>query len=859
MVKDNKRDKMILIDGNSLLNRAFFATPVFTTRSGLPTNGVFGFIKLTTKIISDLKPKYMVVAFDLHAPTFRHLMYDSYKAGRKGMPEELRVQVPVLKDCLSLMNIKICELEGYEADDIIGTLSRKFNVHSIIYTGDRDSYQLVNENTDVYFTKRGVTDLLQLTSENFSSETGLSPSQIIDLKSLMGDQSDNIPGVPGIGEKTAKELLANYHDLDNVYAHLDEITGATNKKLTNGRESAFMSKKLATIDVNVPIAVSLDDCRVPEKFSLQVKHKFEELEFKTFLGMDLFVAQSETNVDNVVNDEIDAIIYKNTDERDSFYDRIEQTEIIYVVLKDALYLFVDGREHIFPIKKNLLETGFFIEDFAPLFKLLFGDARKTVVTYGAKELMHEVNFAVSDFSAHFEDVSLMRYLVDSTDKEEDIDDLIAFEHLPKDKKAYSLSRLYSLYSKRMEEENCLSLYREIELPLTEVLYSMEEEGVCVEESVIHALSSKYDKELKDLSAAIFEMAGETFNINSPAQLGSILFDKMKLKGGKKGRNGKYSTGAEVLEKLAPESEFVRLVLRYRQVQKLKSTYLDGMFPLIVDGKIHTTYTQTVTSTGRLSSVNPNLQNIPVRTSEGRELRKLFVASKGNVLLDADYSQIELRLLAHFSGCKELIQAYNEGQDIHALTASQVFDIPLKDVTPENRRRAKAINFGILYGMSAFGLSQKIGSGVSEAKEYIDRYFERYSDVKKYMEENVEKAKKDGYTTTFTGRKRIINELKSSNYAVRSFGERAAMNMPLQGSSADVIKIAMIHVYRKLKEKGLRAKLILQVHDELIIDCPLEEKEVASSILKEEMENAVKFRVPLVAEVCSGNNWYEAKE
>lgn len=856
---DKNKETLVLIDGNSLLNRAFYATPVFMTRDGVPTNGILGFIKLMLKIIKDIKPEYMVVTFDLHAPTFRHLMYDGYKAGRKKMPDELRVQVPILKECLSAMKICICEKEGFEADDLIGTLSKKFNVHSIIYTGDRDSYQLVSETTDVYYTKRGVSDILHLTVKNFTEITELIPRQIIDLKSLMGDKSDNIPGVTGVGEKSAMELIKTYDNLDNIYSHIDEIKGALNKKLNACKEQAFMSKTLATIKVDVPLDMSLADCTVPNKFSAEVRQKFVELEFKTLLSMDIFDdVTDDKKTESITDEKIEIKIFSEDEDLNEFYESLDGADIISADFEKELRLYFYNTEYVFPVKENFFDVGFMADSLSELLKRVFSNSDRKLIVYKSKELRHKLSLFSVDFIAETEDVSLMKYLVEYTGKDEELEFILDYYRLAQDKKAYGLYKVYQIYKDKISEENALHLYRDIERPLSKILYDMENNGVCIAEDKIPAFEKKYNDELSELSKEIYSLAGETFNINSPSQLGVVLFEKLNLENGKKGKNGRYSTNVEVLEKLAPDNEIVRLVLRYRQIQKLKSTYIDGIKTLILNGKIHTTYNQTITATGRLSSINPNIQNIPVRNSEGRELRKLFVASEGNILIDADYSQIELRLLAHFSGCKELIEAYNNDEDIHSLTASQVFNVPIENVTPEMRRNAKAVNFGIIYGISSFGLAKDLNISVSNAQNYINKYFESYSDVKEYMEENVAKAKQHGYITTFTGRKRVINELKSSNYNVRSFGERAAMNMPLQGSSADIIKIAMINVYNRLKNEGLKAKLILQVHDELVIDCPLNEKEEVAEILKYEMENAVKLLVPLTVEVNFGQNWFEAK-
>ena len=856
-------EKFVLIDGNSLLNRAYYATPVFTTKDGLPTNGIFGFIKLMLKIISDKKPAYMAVAFDLHAPTFRHQMYDGYKAGRKPMPDELAVQMPILKDVLKIMGIHICELQGYEADDVIGTLSRKFDVHSYIYTGDRDSYQLVNDRVNVCYTRKGVSDLLELSADNFRDEIGLEPLQIIEEKALMGDKSDNIPGIAGIGEKSALTLLQKYHDLDGIYAHLDEITGALHKKLSEGKESAYFSKNLATIDLNVPLDVSLNECLIKMPFPNALREKFAELEFKSLVTKNIFTEEEEetpqNDVEDAQTDNVEEVLCE------SIFTAIEavkgKTVSVYWTENTFRFCPIDVlplKEYCVPIKTGLLDVGVYEYELEPLLKAIFDDNRK-LIAYNVKAILHRLQSFDLTFNGSYEDVGILKCIADGLSNSDDLDFCIHYYALSEKLKAYALYWLFKHYTSALNPEET-KLYYDVELPLIAVLFDMEREGVCVDISTLNALSARYNSEINQLIEKIYDLAGERFNVNSTQQLGKILFEKLKIAtGAKKTKESKsYKTTAEELEKYVDNHEIVRHLLRYRKIQKINSTYIEGLKPLIYNGKVHTTYSQINTQTGRLSSLNPNLQNIPIRTDEGRELRKLFTATEGNVLIDADYSQIELRLLAHFSGCKELIQAYCEEKDIHSITASQVFETPLEAVTPAMRRDAKAVNFGIIYGISAFGLSNDLNISTKKAQEYINRYFETYSDVKEYMTQNVENAKKDGYICTLLGRRRIINELKSANYNVRSFGERAAMNMPLQGSSADIIKIAMINVFKKLKDGGFKAKLVLQVHDELIIDCPQNEADTVAKILKEEMENAVQLSVPLTVEVGVGENWFMTK-
>ena len=848
-------DKLVLIDGNSLLNRAFYATPVFSTRDGRPTNAIFGFIKLLFKVLSDVKPQYLIVAFDLKAPTFRHKMFDGYKATRKPMPDELAAQVEPLKELLAEMHIAMCSKEGLEADDIIGTLSNKFDVHSYIYTGDRDSYQLVDEKTDVCFTRKGVSDLIKLNAGNFRAEVGLDPAQIVDLKALMGDKSDNIPGVPGIGEKTARGLIEKYGSLDGVYANLGEIKGAVKTKLEDNRQSAYLSYKLAKIDRNCDIDIDISVCTPPQRFSAAVKKMFSAFEFRSLLKEDIFeevngAEEGSVNYPELIKDS----------SAEQFFDAAKAADGRYfVVFGDCcLHVWFGKEEHELSLSASLLDDYLDHGQFVSCLKFLFSDDTNTVIIDDFKSAMHSLAGFGVECRCKFEDLSLIVYLCGESGGET-LKKLCGNRMLDYNYRAFCVGMLYEEYKKSLEESGCMRLYEEIEKPLVKVLYDMETEGVTVSSDELEKLGKKYSAIIAELTAEIHADCGCEFNINSPSQLGEVLFEKLGLKSGKRGRNGKYSTNADILEKLAEENPVAGKVLRFRFYQKLLSTYIDGMRPFIgKDGLIHTTYNQTITATGRLSSANPNLQNIPVREEEGKELRKVFIPRSGNVFIDADYSQIELRLLAHFSGCKELIQAYNEGKDIHSITASQVFGVAPEDVTPKMRREAKAVNFGIIYGISEYGLARNLGIPFSTAKEYLERYFATYSAVKDYMNANVEFAREHGYVSTLTGRRRFIPELKSANVNIRQFGERAAMNMPLQGSSADIIKIAMINVERRLQSEGLHAKLILQVHDELVLDCPLEEKDRAAELLQHEMENAVKLEVPLTVEVHSGNNWYDAK-
>jgi len=729
-------DKLVLIDGNSLLNRAFYATPMFSTASGQPTNAIFGFIKLLFKIFSDLKPKYIIVAFDLKAPTFRHKMFEGYKATRSPMPEELASQVKPLKSLLSAMNIAICEKEGYEADDIIGTLSRSFDVHSYIYTGDRDSFQLVNDTTDVYFTKRGVSDLLKLSADNFESEVGLKPAAIVDLKALMGDKSDNIPGVFGVGEKSARSLLEQYGTLDGVYENIDAIKSASlRQKLAQNKDAAYLSYELATINCACDVDIKLENCKVPQTYSKEVKSLFAQFEFRSLMNLDIFSGDGVAASDK--EDYPETRNFKSLSEMDGVLG--SEGEFFIDIQDSTAKIYANGIQYAVEYQRTddlLCELSFV--SFLDSLRKVFSNSKNKVVLYDYKEFLHSVSDLNFEIKCEVEDLSVLKYLTDYNEKSNTLRDLCAVKGYDSAYSAYLMSKFYREYCEILQKDGTTSLYYDIEKPLINVLYEMESAGVKVDIAQIDVLGKKYEQKITQLKEKIFEICGCSFNLNSPSQLGEVLYEKLGLKLGKKSKNGKYSTSADVLEKLADENEVVRLILDYRQFQKLYSTYIEGFKPLICrsDNLVHTTYNQTVTTTGRLSSTNPNLQNIPVREDEGRELRKVFIPREGNVFIDADYTQIELRLLAHFSGCKELIDAYAHDKDVHAVTASQVFGVPLEEITPKMRREAKAVNFGIIYGISDFGLARNLNIDVKTARQYIEKYFLQYSAVKEYMESNV---------------------------------------------------------------------------------------------------------------------------
>ena len=850
--------KLLLIDGNSLINRAFYAMPLLTTKDGKFTNGVYGFLTMFFKALSEIKPDYAAVAFDLKAPTFRHKMFDGYKATRHPMPDELRPQIPLLKEVLSLMNIRIVEKEGFEADDIIGTLAKKTDLKTVIITGDRDSFQLVDKTIEVHFTRRGITDVDVLNIDNFKEKTGINPNQVIDLKSLMGDSSDNIPGVNGVGEKTAKSLISEFGSMQGVYENIDKISGKLHDKLVSGKDSAKLSYTLATIDVDCPVATDLSLMKVPKTFSSEVKAKFVELEFKSLYGKaELFDDNAGAKAES-----FDAVTCEKVIAKDLISPEFLATaEKIAVCITEKSVNLSDGKtEFVYPIAETLLGDGFSRSAVINVIKDLFTGEKK-LVAFDKKELRHVLQGYGVELKSFCDDVSIMKYLTDYTGKAETLSDVLNGYNLSADTPSFSLLIAYERLLPKLKEEQVEKLYRDVELPLSDVLFDMETAGFKVDFNALNAIGERYTKTALDLEKQIRDYADEpNLNVNSPRQLGEVLFEKLKIGKGKKTKTG-YSTGADALEALEDSHPIVPLILQYRKVQKLNSTYVEGFKPLIDrrTGLIHTSFNQTTTSTGRLSSKEPNLQNIPVREEEGRELRKFFVPkSSDRILISADYSQIELRLLAAFSGAKGLVDAFNAEKDIHAATAAKVFGVPQNKVTREMRSSAKAVNFGIIYGISEFGLAKNLKISPFKAKGYIDAYFAEYPEVKEYMNKNVAFARETGYATTMLGRRRYIREIHSSNYNLRQFGERAAMNMPLQGSSADIIKLAMLNVAERLKKEHLKSELILQIHDELIIDAFIDEKEQVQKLLKEEMENAVKLAVPLTVSVGLGKTWFDAK-
>lgn len=847
--------RLVLLDSNSLINRAFYALPPLTTADGRPSNAVFGYTTMLMKIIKDLEPTHIVATFDLPAPTFRKELYTEYKATRKPMPEDLAMQMPMLKELLRSMQINIVELAGFEADDVIGTLAKKCDYETVIVTGDRDSLQLVSDSTRVWLTKRGITEIIEYTPEKLKEE-GLLPSQIIDLKSLMGDSSDNIPGIPGVGEKTARSLLERYNSLEGVYEHASELRGKLKEKVEENKELAYLSYKLATIDTAVPIEYEEEKSILKLPFSSKVRDVMTDFGFLSLVNkLEFCDSKDDSIIDTVKVAERFKIKVNDMNKLEKLIQILSVSDGFAFVYDGNIHIGLDkSEEYEINLQSNVLETGLDYGEVMEALKSVLENKDINKYVYDLKTLWHQLGGKLILGGI---DISVKGYLADANLNYKNLEAMITANGMDKEYPALSLMLLNERYDAVLAKFELISLYEDLEMPLIEVLYDMEKEGFRLDVQLMNELGAKYTGELTQLTEQIYTLAGEKFNINSPSQLGRILFEVLRLKTGKKTKKG-YSTNVEVLMSLRNDHPIVDMVLRYREISKLLNTYIDGFRPLLIDGRIHTVFKQTVTATGRLSSTEPNLQNIPVRKSEGRELRKMFVASEGCKLLCADYSQIEMRLLAHMSGDEVLIDAFNNNDDIHAITAAKAYNVPLDMVTSDMRRSAKAVNFGIIYGISSFGLANDIGTSPARAKEFIDKYFATYPKVKGYLDSNIAYAKEHGYVRSMSGRVRFIPELKSANYVTRNFGERIAMNMPLQGSASDIIKSAMIRINRELSEGGYKARLVLQVHDELIIDCPMEEVEKVKEILGRCMSDAVKLKVSLKADVSEGYNWFEAK-
>ena len=848
-------DTFVIIDGNSLMHRAFHALPPLSNADGVYTNAVFGFLSMLFKVVGDEQPRYLAVAFDLHGPTCSHKDYSEYKAGRKPTAPELRPQFGLVRECLEKMGVKILTCPTFEADDILGTLARRCEeagIPALLVTGDRDSMQLVTKTSNVLYTRRGVSDVVRYTPEKVLEDFGVTPAQIPDLKGLMGDASDNIPGIPGIGEKTAIKLLSAYGTLENALDHAEaDLKGKQREKMIDGRMSGLMSKKIATITRYVPLDdVTLEDCRLGDMRG--VLPLFEQLGLKTLTVrlLQLSGLRAEENAPAAPQiawqDERQLLSEAEISTFISALPTDARTALL--MREDGVSLAAEnGAQALIPYAQGLLGGGLDPLCAAKALAPLLTGARPLIL-WNAKRLKTEFASWGLPVTAVFDDDQIMQYLLAPQNGKYEAPE-----------NAAALLQQTLSDERALDEQEMTKLYREIELPLLSTLYDMERDGFLVDCDELNRLGAQYDQQIAELKDEIFSLCGVApFNLNSPQQLGSVLFDTLGLPAKKKTARG-YSTDAETLNELAELHPAVDKILLYRQVAKLKSTYIDGLLRLTGrDGRIHTWFDQTIAATGRISSSEPNLQNIPVRTPMGREIRRAFIAPAGSVLVDADYSQIELRLLAHLSGDEAMCEAFTLGQDIHARTAAEVYGVPLDEVTPQMRSSAKAVNFGIVYGISDFGLASNLHISRKEAAEFISRYFARYPAIHRFMDACVSQGKAEGYSVTMYGRRRPLPELSSPNYNRRQFGERAAMNTPVQGAAADIIKIAMNAVHDELKASGLTAKLILQVHDELIVEAPEEEREQVETLLRRCMENAASLRVPLIADVHSGRSWYDTK-
>ena len=899
-------DNFVLIDGNSIMNRAFYGimgSKMLTTRDGKYTNAVYGFLAILFKLIEDTNPKYMAVAFDLKAPTARHKLYEGYKANRKGMPDELAEQMPLIKEILRAMNIDIVEKEGYEADDVLGTLSRygeKQGLHVTILSGDRDTFQLATDNVTIRIprTKGGKTET-DLFDRNKILETyGIEPKQLIEVKGLQGDSSDNIPGVPGIGEKTALSLIQKYGSIENLYDKVekneDDLKGKQREKIKDNKELAELSKTLGTINLEVPIEDTLEQFKVEEWDKEKVLKLFKELNFNRYIERFHLTGEKEDSQEETykidfktVEKSIEEVInIVKAQKRMTFYLQTETEEVPENIIKEkitGMSLYNRQTQEAYYIKltqEKIVKLKDIFED---------ADIKKTSINLTKVYiLLKQADITLDGIE---NDISIGAYILNPTNNkldlknlamqylELDIEEYIGEEDsqkqmtlfeendIQKDKKtsekytlyAYVIEKINTMILQKLKETNSFDLYTNIDMPTVEVLSSMQWNGMYVDEQELSSFGEELTSQIEVLTKVIHEMAGEEFNINSTKQLGEILFEKMKLPVIKKTKNG-YSTDVDVLEKLKREDPIIGKILEYRQLMKLNSTYVEGLKPFInpKTKRIHSFFHQTITATGRISSTEPNLQNIPTRFELGKRVRKVFKPEEGKVYIDADYSQIELRVLAHISEDKHMIEAFKNNEDIHKQAASKVFKTPIDEVTKEQRSNAKAVNFGIVYGISDFGLAEQLGISRKRAKQYIDEYLTEYAGIKEFMENIIEKTKEKGYVETLFHRRRYVPELNSKNYMVRQFGNRVAMNTPIQGTAADIMKIAMINVYKELKKRGLEAKIILQVHDEMMIEAPENEKEEVKEIMKKEMESAIQLKIPLVAEISEAKNWYDCK-
>ncbi|HCC04653.1 MAG TPA: DNA polymerase I [Clostridiales bacterium] len=905
----NKR--LLLIDGNSIMNRAFYGIMgnKMLSSNGKYTNAVYGFLAILFKNLEDLNPDYIAVSFDLKAKTERHKLYERYKANRHGMPEELAQQMPMIKEVLKAMNIDIVEMEGYEGDDILGTLSKygeKQNLDVTILSGDRDTFQLATDKVTIRIprTKQGKTETDEYDRKKVIEEYGLEPKALIEVKGLQGDTSDNIPGVPGIGPKTAISLIQKYGTIENLYKSIeegtDDLKGKNKESIIENKDMAFLSRTLGEINVNVPIEDTLEELKTEEWDRAKVLELFREWNFKRFIerfNLEDEQPSNNTNIDlanlfkiekNATIEEVEQFI--NNQKRIIFYLGLEDDlnpELIIKSKVTSISIYNNENNTVYSIKNtqndfnNFLKRVFENNEIEKLGYELSNvyiilkqmgitiNNMKYDITVGAYILDPSIGkYLIDGLIEQYLNLSVSNYLAQNGINEENSKQITLFDSTENQKEdisyknalyVYAIGKMSEILTQKLKEQKELELFETIDMPTIEVLANMQWNGMKVNENDLIEFGRQLKEGINLLTQEIYELAGEEFNINSPKQLGEILFDKMKLTVIKKTKSG-YSTAEDVLEKLKKESPIIEKILDYRQLAKLNSTYVEGMRPFInpKTGRIHSFFHQTITATGRISSTEPNLQNIPTRIELGKRLRKVFIPEEGHVYIDADYSQIELRVLAHMSEDVHMIEAFEKGEDIHKQAASKVLHKPIEEITKEERSNAKAVNFGIVYGISDFGLGEQLGIGRKAAKAYIDQYLEEYSGIKKYMEDIVETAKLKGYAQTQFGRRRYIQELKSSNYMVREFGKRAAMNTPIQGTAADIMKIAMIKVYNKIKEKDLKSKIVLQVHDEMMIEAPIEEKEQIKEIIKQSMESAAKLKVPLIADISEANNWYDCK-
>lgn len=849
-------EKLFIIDGNSLMFRAYYAMQApMSNREGFPTGAIYGFLSMLLKLM-EREPTHMAVAFDCHKPTFRHLSYDGYKQGRRPTPEDLIVQMPVLQRILKEMGICVLALEGYEADDILGTVSligEKEKASVLLVTGDRDALQLISPYTHVLLTKKGISDTVEMTEELLQENYGLTPMHMVDLKALMGDSSDNIPGIPGIGEKTALKLLSEYKDLEGVLSAGENIPGKLGEKVRTGCDSARLSYKLGTILRTVPLQVTEEELRVdPDVFS-NALDSLQKLELKTIITRIPSCAEREAALEAAAKPNTVTVSEKS--QLLSLFEKHSGSKYVAVSLENAFSFAFDGEtSYVLDAQTDLFSEGIEMKDVLESIAVMAA----AILCFDGKKLRHlfdKNGYAQPEIVF---DTEIADYLLSANRPAETLSALsqkrLGFDCA----EAAALFLLEPVLASDLKLHGMEKLFTELEMPLLDVLYSMEKEGFCLDTDVLDAMQTAFLTRREEDAKLIYELAGEKFNILSPKQLGAILFDKLGLPAGKKTKTG-YSTDSDTLEAIQSYNPIVPLIMDYRFVSKLEATFIQGLKQAIDrQGRVHSTFNQCVTATGRISSNDPNLQNIPTRTKEGKEIRRAFIASPGCVLVGGDYSQIELRLLAHLSGDEKLIEAFNSGRDIHTMTASEVFHVAPELVTIEQRSAAKAVNFGIVYGISDFGLARNLNISVKAAGMYIKQYLERYPKISEYMRVSVAQAKENGFAQTLFGRRRPVPELSSSNYNTRSFGERVAMNMPIQGTAADIIKMAMVSVYKALKEKGLKSRLILQIHDELIIDTPEEEQETVWELLQNCMEHVASLKVNLTAEVSVAKNWADAK-